>query len=228
MSKKTLYAAGGVLVVLFAFGGIATATGVGPSLTDAVQKLINNGLENKVVVVDQRSGCGTATSTDCATVKTSQPAEQPAEERSNATSYTEVASTQQSGKIDGHLTVNNTLKDISFCGDLNLKTRQVIINGVDVGQRVAQLASRDQMGRVNNSSIGEGVCNSMPHNIASTKGILEMRDVVTFQTSDAKSQGENYRVYMGDLAFAINPATNKIFSISAYDGSTLTAVGNLK
>ena len=228
MSKQTLYATGGALVALFAFGGIAAAAGVGPSLADAVQKLIN-GPENKVAVIDQRTGCGTATSTDCATVKTSQPAEQPAAERSNATSYTEVASTQQSGMVDGHLTVNNTLKDISFCGGLTLKTRQIIIDGVDVGQRIAQLASSDQMGRgVNDSSIGEGVCNSMPHNIAYTKGILEARDVTAFQSDDARAKGESYKVYLGDLAFAINPAADEIFLISAYDQSTLTSAGKLK
>ncbi|MBA3789027.1 hypothetical protein H0X32_01370 [Patescibacteria group bacterium] len=228
MSKRKLYAAGGVLVALFAFGGIAAAAGVGPSLADAVQKLISSP-ESKVAVVDQRTGCGSATSTDCATIRTSQPAEQPAEERSTATSYTEVASTKQSGKIDDHLTVDNTLKDISFCGDLKLRTRQILVNGMDVGQRIAQLASDDQMGKLpNGDSIGQGMCNSMPHNISYTKGILQMPDVTTFKSEDSRDTGENYKVVVGTEAFTVNPATNEIFSISAYDGSTLTAVGNLK
>jgi len=227
--KKKILLAGGVVLVLAACGGVAFAAGNGPALANRIASLIKG--PEKMLTVEQKTGCApSSTSTDCATIQASLPAEQTADPQlSTATSYNEIYQTQQSGKIDDHLTVDNTLKDITFCGDLTLKTRQIIINGVDVGQRIAQLASSDEMGKgANDSSIGEGVCNSMPHNVAYVQGILEERDVTTFQTSDARAPGDNYQVYLGDLAFAINPTTNEIFLISAYDQSTLTDVGTLK
>ncbi len=233
MNQKTLYATGGVLVALLACGGIAVAGGIGPfgvklgSVPAEIRELIK-GPEN-LPATDRLTGCdSSATTTDCARVRTSEPAEQATKGLSTAASYTEVAATKQSGKIDDHLTVNNTLKSISFCG-ISHKTRQVIIDGVDVGQRIAQLASSDQMGKTpNGDSIGLGVCNSMPHNIAYTKGILEIQDVTTFQGENTQALGESYTVIIGALTFVVNLETNEIFNVSAYDGSTLTSVGKLK
>jgi len=183
----------------------------------------------KLPNINPQTGCdSSATSTNCATVKTSQSAESPTTGRSTAASYTEVATTHQSGRIDAHLTIDNTLKNVSFCGNLTLKTRQVIINGVDVGQRIAQLASSDQMGKLpNGDSLGQAICNSMPHNMEGTRGILEMRDVITPQTNTSQTPTNNYTVIIGAMAFAINPVTNEIFNIGAYDG-TLVLLGKLK
>lgn len=232
--RKSLLAVGSLTVVLLAFGSVAIAGGIGPfgagigASVATIQNVFKG--QMKSPKIDPQTGCdSSATSTNCATVKTSQPAEQAVSGLSTAASYTEVASTKQSGKIDEHLAVNNTLKSISFCGNLTLKTRQVVINGVDVGQRIAQLASSDQMGKLpNGDSLGQAICNSMPHNMEGTKGILEMPDVVTSQTSDPRAPGQEYTVILGQEAFVVNPVTNEIFSISAYDGSTLTSVGKLK
>jgi len=234
MKNKTLLAAGGAAVALLMFGSVAIAGGIGPlgagiSASVAVIQNVFKGTE-KVPNIDPQTGCdSSATSTNCATVKTSQPAEQATKGLSTATSYTEVASTHQSGKIDARLSVDNTLKTISFCGTA-FKTRQVIINGVDVGQRIAYLASNDQMGKMSDgASFGHAVCLGMPHNVSVTKGILEIRDVITPQTnaSRAPEARDNYFVWIGLMSFAINPVTNEIFNIDAYDGS-LVSVGKLK
>lgn len=231
--RKSLLTVSGLTFTILAFGGVAIAGGVGPFSVGigAAPATIHNLVKGpeKISTIDQRTGCdSSATSSNCANVKTSQPSEQAARGLSTATSYTEVAATKQSGKIDARLRIDNTLKGVSFCGT-TFKTRQVVIGDVDVGQRIAQLASSDQMGRLpSGDSLGQGICNSMPHYFPVTKGILEMRDVTTFQSSDPKSPGENYTVVIGTEAFAINPVTNEIFSISAYDGSTLTSVGKLK
>jgi hypothetical protein len=227
MRQKALLIVSGAILALLAFGSVAFAAGIGPSVAD-IRSFIKG--PEQLPMISQSVGCDTSgTSTNCATIKTSRPAEQAAASLSTATSYTEVAQTQQSGKIDDRLTVNNALKTISFCGDLTLKTRQIIINSVDVGQRIAQLASNDQMGKLpNGDSLGQGMCNSMPHNIAYIGGILQIPDVTTGKTADSRASGDNYFVFLGTEAFAINPDTNEIFSISAYDGSTLTSVGKLK
>jgi len=232
--KKTLLAMSGLALTLLAFGSVAVAGGIGPfsaGISASVAEFhdLIKGPE-KLPKADRQTGCDpSGTSTDCATVRTSEPAEEAAKGLSTATSYTEVAATKQSGKIDAHLTIDNTLKGVSFCG-IPHKTRQVVIIGVDVGQRIAQLASTDQMGKMSNGeSFGQAVCNSMPHNIAVTKGILEMRDVTVFQTDDPRASGEgSYLVNIGAMSFVVNPVTNEIFNVDAYDGSLVGPIGKLK
>jgi len=47
-------------------------------------------------------------------------------------------------KIDEHLTINNELRDVNFCGK-TYKVKQVLIDGADVVQRVAELANKDAL-----------------------------------------------------------------------------------
>ncbi len=219
--SKIALSSGGFGIAVIAFAGIAFASGVGPSL-EAVRQFITGPEPSSLVV--QEEGCErAATSTGCVGAGMSVGKKL---EISPAVSYTEVAATHQSDKVDEHLAVGNTLKSVSFCSQKTFKTRQITINGVDVVQRIAQLASNDQMGRgAGGMKIGEGVCNSMPGNANYTKGILDTRDITTFESEE---NGKLYRVYLSNMAFAVNPKTNEIFIISAYDGSTLTGVGKLK
>ncbi len=228
MRSKAFLILGGAVIVGIIFVGAALAVRASLLSAGAVHRPVSG--TGKETAPGEWSRCDPATtSTDCATVTASSTTVQSLVELSSATSYTEVAETDQSGKIDDHLVVDNTLKNITFCSGLTLRTRQIFIDGVDVGQRIAQLASSDQMGRAaNGDSIGEGVCNSLPHNVAYIKGILRMPDVTLFQTGDPSTPGENYRVSLGSLVFAINPTSGEIFMVSAYDGSTLTRVGTLK
>ncbi|RJQ34246.1 hypothetical protein C4568_02770 [Candidatus Parcubacteria bacterium] len=48
-----------------------------------------------------------------------------------------------SGKIDEHLTIDNTYRNVTFCG-YTFKSVQVIIDGVDVIQRLAELANTEK------------------------------------------------------------------------------------
>lgn len=65
------------------------------------------------------------------------PYTRPPEEKSTAT-------TTQSGKIDEHLTIDNTSRALIFCG-VPYQTKQVFIDGVDVIQRVASLVSSSNL-----------------------------------------------------------------------------------
>ncbi|HEY4526831.1 MAG TPA: hypothetical protein VJK53_03225 [Candidatus Paceibacterota bacterium] len=47
------------------------------------------------------------------------------------------------GKIDEHLTINNIYREVTFCGH-TFKTPQVVIDGVDVIQRLAELANTEK------------------------------------------------------------------------------------
>jgi hypothetical protein len=54
------------------------------------------------------------------------------------------ATTTPSGKIDEHLTIENTLRDVNFCGTI-YRAKMVTIDGVDVLQRIAESATERKM-----------------------------------------------------------------------------------
>jgi hypothetical protein len=54
------------------------------------------------------------------------------------------ATTTQSGKIDEHLTIDNTFRDVNFCGT-TYRVKQVFIDGVDVVQRIAKLVTASNL-----------------------------------------------------------------------------------
>jgi hypothetical protein len=72
------------------------------------------------------------------------PYTQPPEEKSTAT-------TTQIGKIDEHLTIDNTFRDVNFCGT-TYKVKKIIIDGVDAVQRIADLVT------ASNLDYMKGVC----------------------------------------------------------------------
>lgn len=65
------------------------------------------------------------------------PYVRPPEEKSSAT-------TTQAGKIDEHLTIDNTLREVIFCG-VSYQTKQVFIDGVDVIQRIAMFVAESNL-----------------------------------------------------------------------------------
>ena len=214
LSKITTF---GIVIAVLVAGGLSIW------FSNPNRKIRNEIMEN---------GCDqSATTTDCAElIKNARESEVFSIPISPATSYTEVASTTQSGKIDEHLTIDNTFINVTFC-DKVLKSRQIFIDGVDVVQRIAYLATNElteQKGFAN-TTFGQAICNSMPYNLY-TKGVLETADVTIFTDNDAgfsKMPGKTYAVFLSARQFFINPSMNAIFSIGGYGGEW-TNIGTLK
>ncbi len=166
------------------------------------------------------TGCDqSATTTDCSTLPI------PSGESGYffpASSYTEFASTSQSGKIDAHLTVDNSLIEVTACGKI-YRTRQIFIDGADVVSRLATLANtgalpKDDMGHV-------GLCQSLPGEIH-LRGIIET-NVKAFEGSDVGLPGITYLVGVAANGFDVNPQTGNIYQASSYDGLLSGPVGTL-
>ena len=224
MNQKTVYAAGGLLVALFALGGIATAAGIGPfgagisAAVATIQDLIKG--PEQLPAIDQRTGCDpSATSTDCARVRTSEPAEQAADGFSKA-----VAATGQSGKIDAHLIVDNTYRNVDLCGAL-YRGKQVVIDGVDVLQRIAELGRAEVAPR---KDIGTKICDGIKPGPYGGRKEIEISEVVSFPGSDVGLPGIVYRFMISDWHFAVVVETGEIYGMSGYDGSLLGPIGKLK
>ena len=234
MNKQYKFLAlGGVLfvVALFTFGSVE-GVGMLPTLYDLqhnVHKAIEGPQANTAVPVNLNGGCDqSATTTPCAKIQANRPAANPSSYMSQATSYTEVASTNQSGKIDAHLSVDNALKGAQFC-DKAYKSRQIVIDGVDIVQKIATLTTADAASKdAQSKTLGAGICDGMPSNMSYTKGILEVSDVKHFvSTNAAKLPEDNYSLTIGVQAFDVNVVTGDIYLIGGYDGTPIL-IGKFK
>ncbi len=231
---KSLAIGGTLLLSVVVFVGVAGAVGFGPTLDD-LRNNVRELIMNEVPPVSEGGGFNaSATSTSQAELARTRQQEQKAKVESivsKATSYEEEKITNQFGKIDEYLTINNTFRDVSFCDDKVLKSRQIVIDGVDVVQRIAYLASNKLTEKnFDGSTFGQGICNSIPGNVVHTRGVLETRDVTVVDGMDDGSTvitGKTYIVFLSAMQFAISPSMNEIFSVGGYAGA-LTKIGNLK
>ncbi|MBI2120092.1 MAG: hypothetical protein HYT94_00530 [Parcubacteria group bacterium] len=69
-----------------------------------------------------------------------------------------------SGKIDEHLTINNEHRDVNFCGK-TYKVKQILIDGVDVVQRVAEIANEFNAGEEQDVLRAKSICGEIEYNL---------------------------------------------------------------
>jgi hypothetical protein len=184
------------------------------SLTDILRGRYTLGPNNDI-------GCDqSATTTDCSLLPP------PSGETGYffpATFYTEFAETAQSGEIDSHLIVDNTLIEVTFCGNI-YRTRQIFIDGTDVVRRLAALADEGALPKDSDGRVG--LCQSLPGE-THLRGIIETGDVKSFDGSDAGLPGTTYLVSVAANGFDINPQTGNIYQVNGYDGSIGDSIGTL-
>ncbi len=138
----------------------------------------------------------------------------------------------QSGKIDEHLTINNTLRDLDLCGKI-YRVKQVIIDGVDVVQRVAELVSDNQF--IYRKNICD-IANSLKENgylISGEIGVPEVkrytgqgRNSYLISLIDSYSVPEN-AMHIGDFESEMITGNINII-LSGYDTSSIEPVGKIK
>ena len=128
------------------------------------------------------------------------------------------ATTTQSGKIDEHLTIDNTLRDVNFCGKIS-RVKQVVIDGVDVVQRIAELITKSQIEHEKDvcTRVGNEIgVSEVMNNPNLGNGVYEV--MLVFPTGNFQ--------HIGD--FQIDTNTGNIFIIlQGYDGSSKKLVGKL-
>lgn len=132
----------------------------------------------------------------------------------------------QSGQIDGHLFVDNTLRDVELCGE-KYRVKQVIIDGVDVVQRIAELAQNSkQYSSKSVKDFANDICSSVPFNPSnypSGELNIEKVSIYAFNLPPEKINEKNktYGIIVGSQIFhiAIAPSANKIYTVSGYDGT---------
>jgi len=152
---------------------------------------------------------------------------------------------ERSGVIDEHLTINNELRDVNFCGKI-YKVKQVLIDGVDVVQRVAELATNNLIPStfekgplltkeeqavdkviMRPGTIALQICENVRLNTRLGKNI-EISVKNTFNGADIGLPGEKiYPVRLEQLFYISIPSEN-IYINDDFSGTPIGSIGKLK
>ncbi len=131
-----------------------------------------------------------------------------------------VENTTQTGKIDEHLTIDPTLRDVNFCGN-TYKVKQVLIDGVDVVQRIAKLATNKEFIEGDNErSVADYVCLNTITN-ANTENL----DIQVGKSTDRTHQGYVIRAVVG---YVVDIQSGNIYYLDAIGGGPIGPIATLK
>lgn len=127
---------------------------------------------------------------------------------------------------DGHLTIDETLRDVNFCGKI-YKVKQIKIDGIDVVQRVAELVTNNLVPyNIGNGDVGATICDNIKRN--SIDGVLKV-GINKIPSRDFALSGDVvYIVPVSVEMMVIDWSANKIYGTSGYDGSLVGPIGVLK
>ena len=154
----------------------------------------------------------------------------------------------QTGKIDEHLTIDPMLRAVNFCGN-TYKVKQVMIDGVDVVQRIADIATKGEVAEdlksgpfgpslnewnvvsIKKEEMASGICDSIRN--SAVDGVLGIENVRKINFVDyAKVSQEIYVLSLVPVtygvSFGITYVSKDIYSVSGFDGSFVGPIGKLK
>lgn len=145
-----------------------------------------------------------------------------------------------SGVIDEHLTINNELRDVNFCGK-TYKVKQVLIDGVDVVQRIAKLTTSDLIPESFIKGphateekpliLGKGeIANQICKNIHALSGeIIEIKLKEKFSGSEVGLQTEEvYPISIDEQLFYTTIPSTNLYIDDGFSGTLIGPIGRLK
>ncbi|MEY3784352.1 MAG: hypothetical protein RLZZ230_674 [Candidatus Parcubacteria bacterium] len=182
----------------------------------------NNVLTDVNLLPIQQYGLGTETATTAPPYVAPEPDEPVA------------STTTQIGKIDEHLTINPTLREVNFCGN-TYKVKQVMIDGVDVVQRIAELMPKKEISdesEIDNFGTKDEdarqiECLNLKMNIVDSK-IIRVGEVGRYTDGTEISDDDVYSIPIMLSIFSVILSTGDIYIVSGYDGSYIESIGKLK
>jgi len=131
-------------------------------------------------------------------------------------------------KIDEHLTINDTLRDIDFCGT-TYQIETVFIDGVDIIKKIADLSQDSNIDSLNTSeavkTFARNICGTTKFN---PSGDLRLGEEIIYPLSTSRENGEKgYLIYSSIFQVSTTPSTNTIDTVNFFDGEH-TYLTNLK
>ncbi|MBI2120528.1 MAG: hypothetical protein HYT94_02800 [Parcubacteria group bacterium] len=147
--------------------------------------------------------------------------------------------------VDEHLTIDETLRDVNFCGK-TYKVKQVLIDGVDVVQRVAELATNDLIPEtlkdgpygpnsdewktitMKKEERAEGICKNVSSH-TNIGGIVKVQIIgrATNIKTETKTE-EGYGILLNESSFTVLLSSHDIYESNEYTGGIFGPIGKLK
>lgn len=131
-------------------------------------------------------------------------------------------------KIDEHLTIDDTLRDIDFCGT-TYQIETVFIDGVDIIKKIADLSQYKNIESAETSdtvkTFAKNICGTIKFN---PSGDLRLGEEIIYPLSTSRENGDKgYLIYSSIFQISATPSTNTIDTVSFFDGEH-TYLTNLK
>ena len=140
--------------------------------------------------------------------------------------------------IDEHLTINENLRDVNFCGKI-LKVKEVTLDGVDIIQKIGELITNDKIPTKLQESIGgwhdttvtkedmqKMICGNVTTN--NPTGIINVNQIKKLPSKETSFPKEDVYSLNISQGFIISVSTGNIYLESGYDGSLRGPIGNIK
>jgi hypothetical protein len=133
----------------------------------------------------------------------------------------------QSGIVDEHLTIDNTLRDIDFCGT-TYQVKQIFIDEVDVLQRMSDLLKNSKLSPENkvarefSLSFCKNTSFSLPKELEIGEISIYAYDLPPEQINE---ENKTYGIFTPIFFIAVRPSINQIYNVSAYDGTHIPLMG---
>jgi hypothetical protein len=152
-----------------------------------------------------------------------------------STNNNPVSATPTSGKIDEHLTIDETLKDVNFCGEM-YKVKQIKVDGVDVIQRIAYLATNnliptkfawDEKDATHQpGALAKQICENV--GLHDVHGVIQASVGGIFSGKDMGLDNETiYTFNFGETGEVALPS-GRLFIESGFSGTPTGPIGTLK
>ena len=171
----------------------------------------------------EAEGCDKAITTDCEELE--RLASLPPEELPTLPIPTTSANPVQYGQIDENLFVDNTLRDVELC-ERKYLAKQIIIDGVDVIQRIA-LIFKESDGQSTQEE--EIICSNLELNPPIPKSGYNLSDPYELEVSEIILAGKPYyRIQIVNVVIDVQSLTGEIFLIDGYAGGYAGSIGYLK
>ena len=113
---------------------------------------------------------------------------------------------------DPNLVISENLEDIIFCGK-TYQSKQVYIQGVNITQRIAELASDFLVNDPNNVD---------ENTICINNGYSHRNNILSVEVTNSNGR---YIILLGGDHYRIDPAEKTIHILSAYEGEFKTLLG---
>lgn len=144
-------------------------------------------------------------------------------------------------KIDDHVTLDDNLRDVNFCGKI-YKTKEVTIDGVDVVHRIAEIATTNSVlsdlsrgffgGKTSittKDQVAKQICRNIDSNALSGIITVELQDkFISHQNALLDKSSDFYPIVILGSTFDIAVPSGNIYMVDPFDGLIMGPIGRMK